>query len=307
MAGGHNRGSEKVSIIAAFIANLGIAIAKLVAFVVTGSASMLAESLHSLADTGNQGLLLLGGRLSRRKSTPEHQFGYGQSRYFWAFVVALVLFALGGVFSIVEAIRKFVEPGDIESPVVAFVVLGIAMVLEAGSFTVAVRSSKAARSGKTWWQFIRRSKSPELPVVLLEDSGALLGLVFATTGLALATATGDSRWDALGSAAIGILLVAIAVVLAVETHSLLIGESASDEHRASILEALQAAPEIVAVFDLRTMHIGPEDLMVAARIGFDSQLTSAQVASVVDNAHARIAEAVQIARRIYLEPEIIPQ
>ena len=258
-------GSRK-AIAAAFAANLGIAIAKFAGFAVTGAASLLAEAIHSVADTGNQALLFLGGRRARRSPTTEHPFGFGQERYFWAFIVALMLFSLGGLFAVVEGIDKLVHPHTLESFPIALAVLGIAIVLEALSFRTAVKQAGAGRGDSSWWQYIRRSKSPELPVVLLEDTGALLGLFLAVVGVTAAEITGNSRWDAVGSVGIGILLGVIAIVLAIEMKSLLIGESASAEVERAIVGALEAGGEVERVIHLRTMHMGPESLLVAAKI-----------------------------------------
>src|SRR3954468_22304636 len=217
------------AIIAAFLANLGIALAKFVAFLITGSASMLAESIHSVADTGNQGLLFLGRKRSRKAPTEEHPFGFGTERYFWAFIVALVLFTLGSLFALYEGVQKLVDPKALDSPIWAFSVLGIAIVLEGLSLRTAHHEADPTRQGRTWWRFIRTTKSPELPVVLLEDVGALVGLLFALIGISLAEITGNPRWDALGSIGIGLLLGVIAVILAIEMKSLLIGEAVTPE------------------------------------------------------------------------------
>jgi cation diffusion facilitator family transporter len=256
----------KRAIFAAFIANLGIAVAKFAAFLITGSTSMMAESIHSLADTGNQGLLFLGGARAKKEPDEEHQFGYGSERYFWAFVVALVLFSLGALFSLYEGIEKLSHPHELESPAVAFVVLGLAMVLEGFSLRTAVHESRPHKGTLGWWQFIRRTKTPELPVVLLEDVGALFGLVFAFVGLGLAVITGDTRYDAIGSIVIGLLLGVIAVVLAIEMKSALIGESADPLVSASIRNAIETSPEVRTIIHLRTLQLGPEELLVATKL-----------------------------------------
>jgi cation diffusion facilitator family transporter len=291
------------AVFAALLANLGIAVAKLVAAVITGSASMLAESIHSGADTGNQGLLFLGGHRARRPPDEAHPFGYGSERYFWAFVVALVLFTLGAMFSLYEGIEKLLHPHSLESPAVAFVVLGVAFVLEALSLRTAVRESASHRRDLSWPQFIRRTKSPELSVVLLEDTGALLGLVFAFVGLLLAVITGESRFDAIGSMAIGALLGVIAIVLAVEMKSLLIGESAGPRSRGVLDATLRAAPEVRSVIHVRTLQLGPEDLMVAAKLDFRAA-TTAELAPAIDAVEARIRAAIPEARLIFLEPDL---
>jgi cation diffusion facilitator family transporter len=297
-----HEGSRK-AIAAAFLANLGIAIAKFAGFFVTGAASLLAEAIHSVADTGNQALLFLGGHRARRRPTPEHPFGYGRERYFWAFIVALMLFSLGALFAIYEGIEKLIHPHELESVAVALAVLGVAIVLEALSFRTAVVEAAAVKGDDSWWHFIRRSKSPELPVVLLEDSGALLGLLLAFAGVGAAELTGNPRWDALGSVGIGILLGVIAIVLAVEMKSLLIGESAAEPTEAAIRDAISDAPEVRRIIHLRTLHLGPDELLVAAKLDLDSS-TVPDVARAIDAAESRVRAAVPIARVIYLEPDL---
>ncbi|HYV59789.1 MAG TPA: cation diffusion facilitator family transporter [Acidimicrobiia bacterium] len=297
-----HEGSRK-AIAAAFLANLGIAVAKFAGFAVTGAASLLAEAIHSVADTGNQALLFLGGRRARRRPTAEHPFGFGQERYFWAFIVALMLFSLGGLFAVVEGIDKIVHPHELESFPVALAVLVVAFVLEAFSFRTAVTQAAAGRGDTSWWQYIRRSKSPELPVVLLEDTGALLGLLLALVGVTTAQITGNSRWDALGSIGIGILLGVIAIVLATEMKSLLIGESASSHLEDAIRTAMVDGIEVQRVIHLRTMHLGPEELLVAAKVEIDAPSVP-DLARAIDAAEARVRAAVPIARVIYVEPDV---
>jgi cation diffusion facilitator family transporter len=291
------------AVVAALIANLGIAVAKFAAAAITGSASMLAESIHSLADTGNQGLLFLGGRRSQRPPDDAHPFGYGAERYFWAFVVALVLFTLGALFSLYEGARKLTDPHALETPAVAFVVLGVAIVLESLSLRTAVRESRPRRRDLSWAQFIRRTKSPELSVVLLEDTGALAGLAFALVGLGLAVAFDEPRFDAIGSIGIGLLLAAIAIVLAVEMKSLLIGESAGLRVRTALDAVLRDAPEVRSVIHVRTLQLGPEDLLVAAKLDFLAP-TTAELAPAIDAVEARIRSAIPEARLIFLEPDL---
>lgn len=298
-----HEGSRR-AIIAALIANLGIAFAKLAAAGITGSASMVAESIHSFADTGNQGLLFLGGKRARRPADASHQFGYGAERFFWAFVVALVLFTLGALFSLYEGIEKLRHPHQLEDPVVAFVVLGIAAVLEGFSLRTAMREAAPSRGDRSWRVFIRHTKNPELPVVLLEDTGALLGLAIAIMGLGLAVATDEPRFDAMGSIGIGLLLGVIAVVLAVEMKSLLIGESASRAVDADIRAAIGAAPEVRSIIHLRTLQLGPEELLVAAKLDFTAA-TTVELAPAIDAVEARIRGAVRDEKIvIYLEPDL---
>jgi len=295
---------SKRAIAAAAGANLGIAVAKLVGFLVTGASSMLAEAIHSLADTTNQGLLFLGGARAARPATAEHPFGFGRDRYFWAFVVALVLFMVGGLFAVYEGVEKLRHPHDIDSPAVAFVILGVAVVLESFSLRTAVREAGHERHGRSWVAYVRGSKSPELPVVLLEDLGALLGLMLALAGLTLSVTLGEPRWDGAGTLAIGVLLVAIAVILVVEMKSLLIGEAATPEQQAAIRAGIEAAPGVSGLIHMRTLHLGPDELLVAAKIELEPGLGTAQVAGAINAAEERIRSAVPIARAIYLEPDI---
>ena len=298
-----HEGSQR-AVVAAFLANLGIAAAKFAAFLATGAASMLAESVHSLADTGNQALLLLGARRARRGPSLQHPFGYGRERYFWAFVVALLLFSLGAIFAIVEGVEKLLHPHVIESPKWAFAVLLAAIGLESFSLRTAMREANAVRDGDGWWGFVRRAKSPELPVVLLEDVGALLGLGFALIGVALAVATGNPRFDAIGSIAIGLLLGAIAAVLATEMKSLLIGEAASSAVEARIRAAIESAPSVRRLIHMRTLHLGPDELLLGAKLEFASDLDIAALARSIDGVEARVRAEVPEARVIYLEPDV---
>jgi cation diffusion facilitator family transporter len=292
------------AILAAMAANAAIAVAKFVAYLVTGSASMLAESIHSVADTSNQGLLLLGGRRAQKVADDRHQFGYGRERYFWAFVVAMVLFSLGGLFSIYEGIEKIRHPHELESLGWAIGVLVFAIVVEGFSFRVAMIEANKVRGDKTWWDFVRRSRSPELPVVLLEDLGAMVGLLLALTGVGLASATGDPIWDGIGTLCIGILLVVIAIVLTIEMKSLLIGEAATQEHIAAINRAAIDAPSVIRVIDLKTQHIGPEELLVAGKVEFDGKLTNPQLSDAIDGVENAIRHAVPLRMQIYLEPDL---
>ncbi len=292
------------AVIAALGANLGIAIAKFAAFLVTGSASMLAESVHSVADTGNEFLLLVGSGRSRRARTELHPFGFGKERYFYAFVVAVMLFTVGSVFSIYDGIHKILSPEAVRSPVVAFVVLGVCVVLEGFSLRTAVRESRHERGGRSWHLFIRTTKSPELPVVLLEDMAALLGLGFAFAGVLLSELTGSGVWDGAGSVAVGVLLACAAFIVGVEMKSLLIGESASAEMSASIVHALENGPERFRVIHMRTSHVGPDSLLVTAKIAVPGAVPAAALAAGIDAAEKRVRDVVPIAEVIYLEPDI---
>ncbi len=297
--GGGNR-----AIIAALAANLGIAVTKFIAYLLTHSSSMLAESVHSLADSGNQLLLLLGGRRARRAADEEHPFGYGRERYMYAFIVSIVLFSLGGLFALYEAWHKFADPHPIDSwQWVPIVVLVAAVGMEGFSFRTAVHEANPARGSQSWVSFIRTAKAPELPVVLLEDAGALVGLVLALFGVSMTLVTDDGRWDAVGSAGIGVLLVLIAVVLATETKSLLLGESATRSDVSAIRAALVGAG-VPSVIHLRTLHLGPEELLVAAKVEIEADETAADITEAIDAAEARVRAAVPIASVIYLEPDL---
>ncbi|MFF1561571.1 cation diffusion facilitator family transporter [Streptomyces sp. NPDC058279] len=292
------------AIVAALAANLAIAVAKFVAFVFSMSSSMLAESVHSLADSGNQALLLLGGKKAQREATPQHPFGYGRERYIYAFLVSIVLFTVGGMFALYEGYEKVNHPHPIEAWYWPIGVLVFAIVAEGFSFKTAIKESNELRGTQTWSQFIRRAKAPELPVVLLEDAGALVGLVLALAGVGLALATGDGIWDGIGTLCIGTLLIVIAVVLAAETKSLLLGEAAGPEQVEKILAAAVDGNTVTRVIHMRTLHLGPEELLVAAKIAVRHDDTATEVARAIDAAEARIREAVPIARVIYLEPDI---
>jgi cation diffusion facilitator family transporter len=295
-------GSRK-AIVAAFFANLGIAIAKFVGFAATGAASMLAEAVHSVADTTNQGLLLLGGRQARRPATPEHPFGYGRERYFWSFVVALVIFTLGSLFALFEGVEKLRHPHELESAVWAIGILLFGVVLESFSLRTAIHESAEAKGDQSWWTFIRRSKNPELPVVLLEDIGAMLGLILALGGVALAELTGNPRFDAVGSVGIGLLLGVIAVTLVIEMKSLLIGEAASPAVVRQIRGTIEGADSVRRVIHMRTQHLGPDELLVGAKVELDGDLDFHAVATAIDRVESSVRNAVPSARVIYLEPD----
>ncbi|MGP9020490.1 cation diffusion facilitator family transporter [Streptomyces sp. BR1] len=292
------------AIVAALGANVAIAVAKFVAFLFSGSSSMLAESVHSLADSGNQGLLLLGGKKAQREATPQHPFGYGRERYIYAFLVSIVLFSVGGMFAIYEGYEKVKHPHQIDAWYWPVGVLVFAIVAEGFSFRTAIKESNETRGSLSWSQFIRRAKAPELPVVLLEDFGALIGLVLALGGVGLALATDDGVWDGIGTLCIGTLLILIALILAVETKSLLLGEAAGTEEVEKIRTAIVDGDTVTSVIHMRTLHLGPEELLIAAKIAVQHDDTAAEVAQAINAAEARIREAVPIARVIYLEPDI---
>ncbi len=292
------------AIAAALLANAGIAIAKFVGYLITGSSSMLAESVHSVADTSNQGLLLVGQRAARKEADPLHQFGYGRSRYFYSFVVALVLFTLGSVFALYEGYHKISHHEGVTSPLVAVAILVIAIALEGYSFRTAIVESRPLKGSGSWWRFIRNSRNPELPVVLLEDTGALIGLIFALAGVGLTILTGDPVWDGVGTVAIGVLLGMIAVILMVEMHSLLIGEGATKGEDRAIRAAVEQTANVDRVIHLRTQYLGPDELLVGAKIALAPATDLATVAAAIDAAEAAIRAAVPAAQLIYLEPDL---
>lgn len=291
------------AVLAALGANLGIAVIKFIAFAITGSSSMLAEGVHSVVDSGNQGLLLVGGKRAKRTATPEHPFGYGRDRYVYGFLVALMLFSAGGLFALFEGIEKVRHPHELESIVVALAVLVIAIGLESFSLRTAIRESRPLKGEDSWFEFIRHAKVPELPVVLLEDVAALTGLVLALFGVGMAELTGDPVWDGIGTMAIGLLLITVAVILVVETKSLLLGESAAPQQVAQITAQL-VGPGVERVIHLRTMHLGPDEVLVAAKLAMPAAATLADVATAIDDAEARVRAAVPAARVIYLEPDL---
>ncbi|MEU6538349.1 cation diffusion facilitator family transporter [Streptomyces sp. NPDC047000] len=292
------------AIVAALGANLAIAASKFVAFAFSGSSSMLAEAVHSVADSGNQFLLLIGGKKAQREATPQHPFGFGRERYIYAFLVSIVLFTIGGMFAVYEGYEKISHPHEIEHWYWPVGVLVFALAAEGFSFRTAIKESNGLRGSLSWAQFIRRAKAPELPVVLLEDFGALIGLVLALLGVGLALLTGDGVWDGIGTVCIGVLLIGIALVLAAETKSLLLGEAAGPEVVEQIGAAMVDGDAVTGVIHMRTLHLGPEELLVAAKIAVRHDDTAAEVAKAIDAAEARIRAAVPIARVIYLEPDI---
>jgi cation diffusion facilitator family transporter len=291
------------AVIAALGANLGIALIKFIAFAITGASSMLAEGVHSVVDSGNQVLLLRGGRSARRSATPEHPFGFGRDRYVYGFLVALMLFSAGGLFALYEGVQKIRHPHDLESPAVALVVLLAAIGLESFSLRTAVGESRHLKGADSWPGFVRHAKNPELPVVLLEDVAALIGLMLAMIGIGLTVLTGNSVWDGIGSCSIGVLLICVAVVLVIETKSLLVGEAAAPAVLARI-EAGLVGPGVDRIIHLRTMHLGPDELLVGAKLAMPAGATLTQVATAIDDAERRVRAAVPAARVIYLEPDL---
>jgi cation diffusion facilitator family transporter len=285
-------------------ANGGIAVTKFLAFLATGSSSMLSEAIHSVADTCNQGLLLIGGRRSLRAPDADHQFGYGRTRYLYSFIVAIVIFLLGGLFSLYEGWHKFHFPEPLEKVWIAYAVLIISILLESWSFRTALREVNKSRGGKSLFRYIREARQPELPTVLMEDTGALIGLCFALFGVFMADLTGDYRWDGVGAFAIGVLLVIIAIFLAIEMSSMLVGESALPEEEARIRAAVIAQAGIGSVIHMRTLHTGPDELLVGVKVGIDPDYPAADLALIIDAAEERIRAELPSARWIYIEPDI---
>jgi cation diffusion facilitator family transporter len=298
-----SEGSGK-AIIAALAANLGIAVTKFVAFAVTGSSSLLAEAIHSLADTGNQGLLLLGRKGARKAADEEHPFGYGRVRYVYAFLVAVVLFTVGGLFAVYEGVEKIRHPHHLDTPAVAIAVLVVAVVLESLSLRTAVKETRHVMGRESYWSFIKRSRVPELPVVLLEDFAALVGLVFALLGVTLALTLDQPRFDGIGTLLIGLLLVVVAVILGVQMKGMLVGEAALPEDVGSIRAALTAAQGVTNVIHLRTLHLGPEEILVAAKFETDHRADLTTIAAIIDGAEADIRAAVPHVTLIFLEPDL---
>lgn len=302
MAGG---GHGTKAVVAALVANAGIAVAKFVGFGITGSTSMLAESIHSVADSGNQGLLLLGGKRARRRADVTHPFGYGRERYFWAFVVALVLFSLGGAFATFEGIEKIRHPHEVESPAVAIGILLFAIVLETFSFRTAIVEANKIRDDAGWWQFIRRSKNPELPVVLLEDLGAEVGLLIALSAVTATLVTDDPIYDGIGTLTIGLLLTVIAIVLAIEMKSLLLGETADPKVEDTIRSTIELDQSVERLIHLRTQHLGPDELLVGAKVSFVTGLSVSELADSINRVETSVRARVPEARVMYIEPDVM--
>ncbi len=300
---GHGNGGTR-AILAALGANLGISIAKFIGFLITGATSMLAESVHSLADTTNQCLLLLGNKQAKRDEDERHPFGYGRTRYFWSFVVALVLFSLGGLFAIYEGLHKVQYPEELDRPSVAIGILIVAVGLESFSFWTAIKESIPLKGSQSWWRFIKTSRVPELPVLLLEDFGALMGLLIALGAITLSLVTDNPVWDGYGTLGIGALLLIIAVILIIEMRGLLLGESATREDVEKMTAAIESSPNVTRLIHMRTVHQGPEDVLLAAKVEMSGDLDAAGVARTIDDVEARIRAAVPIATMIYLEPSV---
>ncbi|MEO7752573.1 MAG: cation diffusion facilitator family transporter [Terracoccus sp.] len=301
------------AVMAALLANSGIAVTKFIAFLLTGASSMLAEAVHSVADSGNQGLLLLGSKKAKREATPEHPFGFGRERYVYAFVVSIVLFSIGGLFALYEAYHKYEEthsgvPNQLLDSRwwwVPIVVLLAAIVMEGFSFRTAVRESNHSRGSRSWPEFIRRAKAPELPVILLEDFAALIGLVFALLGVGLTLLTENGYWDVVGTAMIGLLLVAVAVTLAIEMKSLLVGESATPEHQRALAAAISGTDGVDRLIHMKTLHLGPEEVLVGVKIAVTRTDHADDVAEAIDAAERAARAAVpELQLVMYVEPDL---
>jgi len=298
-AGGSNK-----AVVAALVGNSAIAVAKFIGFFITRSSSMLAEAIHSVADSGNQALLLWGGKAAQKKADDEHQFGYGRERYFWAFVVALVLFLVGSGFALFEGISKIRHPHEIENPTVAYVILGFAIVAEFFAFRTAIVAARPLKGDDTWWEFIKNTRVPELAVVILEDFGAMVGLVIAMASVWISVTFDAPIWDGIGTLSIGILLFCIACILIVEMRSLLLGEGATPKEMVRLRSAIASTPNVDKLIHLRTQHLGPEELLVGAKVEFAAGLTTAQLAAAVNEIEAAVRKVVPGAHPIYIEPDL---
>ena len=286
------------------LANLGIAVTKLIAALFSGSGAMLAEAVHSFADTINQVLLLVGGRRSTKAADEEHPFGYGRARFLYGFLVASILFSVGGAYSIYEGVHKLQNPEPLEVPWLPIVVILISMVLEGFSFRTARHESLPFKGSGSWISFIRRAKAPELPIVLLEDTAALTGLFFALIGVGLTVITGNPLFDSIGTLLIGALLILVAVILGIETKSLLIGEGASPENVATIRDAINAHPTVESLIHMKTLYLGPDELMIAAKVAFPKATRLVEIATAIDALEADIRAKIPTARVIYIEPDL---
>ncbi len=292
-----------IVIYAALLANLGIAVAKFVAAALTGSSSMLTEGVHSLVDTGNQGLLLYGQHRGKRPPDPDHPFGYGRELYFWAFVVAILIFGLGAGVSIYEGWKHIAEPEPLRDPLVNYVVLGIAFALEGTSWWIACREFAAAKGDTGWWQAVKDSKDPAGFIVLFEDSAALAGLIVAGLGVWASHHWGDPRIDGWASIAIGVILAGVATLLARESKGLLIGERADLRMVAEIRALLEAEPCITHVNHVRTIHTAPDRVFVAVSADFADALPMGEAEGLIERLEHALKAALPKLSSIYIRPE----
>lgn len=298
----HQNASVK-SILFALLANLGIAITKTVAAVITGSGAMLAESIHSYADCGNQGLLFLGLKASKKKPDLEHPLGYGKEIYFWSFIVALILFSMGGLFSVYEGIHKLNTHEALKSPMIAIGVLAVSIVLEAASLYGCLTQINKVRNKASLWTWFKNSRQSELVVVLGEDIAALLGLAFALISVVLSMVTGNPVFDAIGSIGIGILLIFISFFLAIKIKNLLIGQSTDNETHAEIKKLLEAQPEIDQVFNLITLQLGSQ-IMVAVKAKMTKVDTIDQLIKNINTCELELKKEISSIQWVFFEPDI---
>jgi len=298
----HNDTSTK-SIMFALLANLGIAITKTVAAAITGSGAMLAESIHSYADCGNQGLLFFGLKASAREPDSEHPLGYGKEIYFWSFVVAMVLFSMGGLFSIYEGIHKLSLHEGLRSPVIAIIVLSVSIVLESASLYGCLTQVRKIKHNMPLWTWIKNSRQSELIVVLGEDIAALLGLSFALIAVILSMVTGNPQFDAMGSIGIGVLLIIISFFLAVKIKSLLIGQSSDSETRQAIMEYLESRPEIESVLNLITLQLGSQ-IMVAVKARMSGVSSVNQLIENINTCEAELKKKMPAVHWVFFEPDV---
>jgi cation diffusion facilitator family transporter len=294
----------KKTILAALIANVGIAIAKFAGFAITKSSTMLAEGIHSSADSANQLLLLLGTRRAKREPSSKHPFGYGRERYFWSFVVALILFSLGSLFAVYEGIEKIRHPHTLNNASWAIGILIFGIFIESFSFRTAIVEAKTIKGETSWSKFVVRSKQPEIPVVLLEDAGALFGMVIALGAITLVKTTGEPIWDGIGTLSIGVLLGVIAIILAREMHSLIIGEAASEVDRLKIESIIENNRQVVQLVEMRTQHLGPEEILIGLRVAFNETLQTKDIANLINELETDIRIELKNAGPIFIEPEI---
>ena len=294
----------KKTILAALIANVGIAIAKFAGFAITKSSTMLAEGIHSSADSANQLLLLLGTRRAKREPSSKHPFGYGRERYFWSFVVALILFSLGSLFAVYEGIEKIRHPHALNNASWAIGILIFGIFIESFSFRTAIVEAKTIKGETSWSKFVVRSKQPEIPVVLLEDAGALFGMVIALGAITLVKTTGEPIWDGIGTLSIGVLLGVIAIILAREMHSLIIGEAASETDRLKIVSVIENNKQVVELVEMRTQHLGPDEILIGVRIAFRETLQTKEIAQLINQLENDIRVELDNAGPIFIEPEL---
>ncbi len=298
------RPSQRAALLTALGANIAVAIAKGIAAATTGSSAVLAEALHSVADSVNEILLIVGARRAGRPADLRHPFGHGRYRYLYAFVVSLAVFWIGGFLSVVEGVNHLVAPEELSDPRWAFGVLALAALLDGWSLRTTKLAWRGAKGDLSWRQVIRETKAPDLIVVFLEDVGALAGVTIAAVGVALTTVTHDGIWDAMASIAIGLLLMAIGLVVNRETQSLLIGEAASDELVAAIREAIAATRGIDGIRELRTIHVGPDDLVVAVGVWVDAASSASAITRSIDTAERRVLEVSPFRTVVSIEPRV---